>query len=251
MFSIEGKSIRIKFYLLSITTFVTLLFVLIDNYKNLADYIAPTILGNINYEQNLFKKSFYQKRISYLSEKFSDKPLKTNIIFIGDSYIQMLPNKALIQEASINLGISGQTTVGLANLLQNINWKINTKKLVVMIGYNDFKYRSQDKTLKNILQVIELLKSTYSIENKNIFILSLLPINKNRTFVNQEINYLNHILKSKVEVDGFNFIDTHSLFIEDIDNETYQYYMADRVHLNHNGYLRLANILNTELRDKK
>lgn len=165
---------------------------------------------------------------------------------MGDSYIQFLKSNKLINQNSVNFGIAGQTTLGLIDLL-NSDWDIRTKKIVLLIGFNDFKYRSEKEVFKNLAEIKNRLISLFKLKSNNIIVLSLLPVDKNRYVLNQKIRNLNKRLKAHSQENAFIYLDVHSLFIEDINNETYKFYMPDLVHLNKEGYLKLSKFLNSKL----
>lgn len=240
------KYTKLQGYLLTLIFLALILFFFKTSYKNIADYFAPYILGKINYEQVLFDKNFYQTRVDFLIKEFSNKPHKTEIIFIGDSHIQQFANKELIIKESVNIGVSGQTTVGLIKTLEKIDWQISGEKLLLLIGYNDFKYRSKDETLKKLSLTINLLKHKLNLNNQDIYLLSLLPVDKNRAVVNEKISILNKQIKAKSKEIGFNYLDINSLFIINNRQDT-QYFKKDLVHLNAEGYLKLSTYLNSEL----
>lgn len=225
-----------------------LLSILIRYQADIIDATLPTISKHANFESKLFNSAFYKKRTHDLLVQFSEKKTYTEILFIGDSHIQKLPNKKMILTKSENLGVAGQTTVGLSNLLNTIKFSSHTKKVVLLIGYNDFKYRNIEETFINIKNITNSIRKKIYIKDKDLYILSLLPVGKNRNITNHKIKKINNLLKELCDTNNMNFLDIYPLFIDKTGNLNQHLFMNDKVHLNHKGYTELTDFLNLNLR---
>jgi hypothetical protein len=75
------------------------------------------------------------------------------VIFIGDSLIQSLCVSA-IACPSVNYGIGGDTTVGVLHRLPFYHSITRASVVVLSIGINDMKYRTNEEILSNYKIII-------------------------------------------------------------------------------------------------
>lgn len=211
--------------------------------RNFFDSYLHIISNLIGLENYTFSRSFYVKRLSYLDQKYSGTTVDTKYLFIGDSYIQKLPVEHMFNVDSVNLGISAQTTVGLISVLRNKELRVTPSKVVMLIGFNDLKYRDEDLIIAEMSKLVSLLLIKFGITKNDITILSLLPIDSSREFLNKKIVSLNQKLQVFSNHQGVGFIDIYSCFLNGKQLDVSGYYEDDLVHLSVSGYRRLSVLL--------
>ncbi|MEA2027752.1 MAG: GDSL-type esterase/lipase family protein [Campylobacterota bacterium] len=138
----------------------------------------------------------------------------------------------LTKRTVINAGISGETTVGGIKRFQSTIERYNPKVLILFHGGNDMlRNIDQSITTHNLNQMITIAKS------KNIDIV-LLSMPRKSLFGNPRELY--HTLAK-----------THKLIISDeaVDLLYSPKYKLDRIHLNANGYEKLAQKIDEILRE--
>lgn len=107
-----------------------------------------------------------------------NRKIKTaNVVFVGNSLIQLFPNEILTKEfpGSVNRGIGGDMTELLLERLDEDVISLNPKAIVVEIGGNDL---IQGKCLylieNNLVRILD--KLTKSLPNTKIVILGIPPV---------------------------------------------------------------------------
>ena len=139
--------------------------------------------------------SHYQTMFAFHKRVDKNIPDKS-IIFIGDSITQGLAVSAIFPK-SINFGIGQDTTVGVIKRIPFYNAISQTKMIVIAIGLNDLKRRSNDAIVKNYLKIIDLIPGSTPI-----LFSAILPIDElasNRTGLNTRIRELNNSLNKICE----------------------------------------------------
>ena len=200
--------------------------------------------------QNPDQKQFYLHRCS----DFKKNPAGFNkIIFLGDSITEAGDwNKYLNKQNIINRGISGDTTEGVLDRLDEI---IYYKPIAVflLIGINDiFNADIPDRekitpsyVSENILKIADQIAD--QSPSTKIFIQTILPINHeiyikiNGMFPDHavplpvQINEINSLIKNNDLGNKYTIIDLHSAFVDEhgLMNGAYS---TDGVHLSDAGY---------------
>ena len=157
------------------------------------------------------------------------------VIFIGDSLTQGLCVSA-IKSPSVNYGIGSDTTVGVLQRLPNYKSIERASAVVLAIGINDMKRRSNDEILENYRAIIEHLPKTTPV----IFS-AVLPLDEETRDEwqgrNQDrIKTLNSDLKHLVLArDNVFFVDAGPLLLDEAGNLADIYHDGDGVHLNSQG----------------
>lgn len=164
--------------------------------------------------------------------------LKTNIIFLGDSITDEGEWTELLDNPNImNRGISGDTTDGVLNRLEQII-KSRPQKIFLMIGINDlvFKNKSIENILENYKQILHELKT--NIPETKVLIQSVLPVNNQIKdyYNNENILVLNMGLKKLSQAFQYEYIDIYPR-LADSTNQLDTRYTLDGLHLNGQGYL--------------
>ncbi|MGH4139689.1 GDSL-type esterase/lipase family protein [Clostridium sp.] len=180
------------------------------------------------------------KTSSYYNDKvnsFKNIKKSNEIIFLGDSLTDYCNWNIAFNNTSIrNLGISGDTTSGVLNRLNDI-YILKPKKLFIMIGINDLSSgKSKEDIINNYTNIVKDIQSNNI--NTNIFIQSILPISRQivkKDEINNNVAELNSELKDIAEKLNVNYINLYDLFRK--GNELNNDYAIDGLHLNNAGYL--------------
>ncbi len=176
----------------------------------------------------------------------------SEIIFLGDSLTDYCEWAEFFRDKRIkNRGISGDTTYGILNRLDEI---VDSKpqKLFLMVGINDL---NQGREISNILNdyrlILEKLKA--QVPNTEVFIQSVLPINNRESqnklglrLNNDKVIELNAKLKDLAKGFSFNYIDLFTS-LSDGTNELDACYTSDGVHLNGQAYLIWKEIIERDV----
>lgn len=155
------------------------------------------------------------------------------ILFFGDSHIQGLAVSA-ISPLSVNYGIGGDTTSELLQRLPVYKSLHMAKSLVLAIGYNDLKRRSDSDITNNIKNILRHLSSERKIILCAINLIDESKLNKKN--MNQRITLLNSNLeKMSRKNNKVTFLNINN-FIAIKGNLAAKYHIGDGVHLNKLGY---------------
>lgn len=197
----------------------------------------------------------------------------TNCLFFGDSitygeydgvlggwvdYLKRFCHSKYYNEAAeevnlFNLGIGGETTVGLLNRLDvELNARISpTRNLVFLFyGANDLAIKhgevvvSKKDYKQNLVSAISMIKDRVD----EIYLLSIIPVSERIDGIqvssgklrsNQAVNEYNKILMELADSESVNYIDLYSVFYQDKE----ELLSKDYVHPNEKGYERIAEII--------
>lgn len=167
------------------------------------------------------------------------------IVFLGDSLTDECEWAELINNPNIkNRGISGDTTIGILNRLDDI-LNAKPKQIFLMFGINDFIHyrRSAEQVFEDYKKiVIEIRRKS---PNTEIFIQSVLPVNKTEYKVmvnNDKVIELNLYLQKLAKELSSQYIDLFSL-LSDSQNQLDSSYTLDGVHLNGQAYSKWAQAI--------
>ena len=203
--------------------------------------------GGINYLHNRVNTVFSPKKMDnnfspwYFERKstFEILPTKSNsIVFLGDSITEGAEWGELFQNSAfVNRGISGDTTDGVLNRVNDIT-NARPDKVFIMIGINDLaKGKSVSYILNNYQKIINQFKTETS--ETRIIVQSILPVDnsiiKNPIPKTQNIIEVNNELESLCKKNSIDFINLYPLFAN--DNVLSREYTSDGLHLNGDGYL--------------
>lgn len=173
---------------------------------------------------------------------------ESDIVFLGDSLTDAGEWQELFKNVQIkNRGISGDTTKGILNRINNVI-ESQPKKIFIMIGINDLtKGSSVDETFNNYQPILNILQK--QSPKTKVFVQSILPVNNQKHLnigVNKNIIDLNNRLRDLSQKLSFNYIDLFSSFL-DSDNQLDAQYTTDGIHLNGQGYLRWKGLIEQEV----
>ena len=162
-----------------------------------------------------------------------------SIVFLGDSMTDNGNWKELFpKEHVINMGIGGDTTLGVINRLAQVI-AVKPRKLFLMVGTNDLCYnRSIPETLENYDYILTQLQA--SLPNTKIYVESVLPFN-DRLFpihylrTNDNISQLNEGIMTLAEKHNLPYLDITSDFTNE-NGRLSADLTVDGLHLNNVGY---------------
>jgi lysophospholipase L1-like esterase len=185
------------------------------NPKNYSDYYIDRVTTFTNLENN-----------------------KGEIIFLGDSLIDICEWNELFNNSLVkNRGISGDTTYGVLNRLDEIT-EAQPDKVFIMMGINDIgKCRTTQSIIEDYGKVINKIK--IDSPNTKIYVNSVLPINKEIFITHtkiEEILELNNALNKLCDQTGVKYINLYPLFVT-AENKLNPKYTTGGIHLNGQGYL--------------
>lgn len=208
-------------------------FLLIFNYSNIKDlstYFITYFFSYVNYIHNN-NESLIKKftEINYKKGKF-------NILVIGDSHLKkfnFLSNKSIN-----NISINGETTEGVLKRFDCNIKNLQYDKVIIQIGYNDFKITTTNTLKSNYLKLINKLKC------ENIIIISLYPVDYKRYYINSKIIDINNFLYNYCK-ENFkcHFLNIHNLLLNSSKTGINSKFTTDGVHLNDQGNEIVANAL--------
>jgi lysophospholipase L1-like esterase len=196
-------------------------------YILLAVLLIPIIL----YANN----SYYEHKVSQFKEL--SKQSNKNIVMIGDS----ITDRGLWCELAnrndiINRGISGDTTSGVLNRLNNLN--PNLQQAFVMIGINDLLRGQSVEYIFNNYKIIIIKLKVLGIKP---IIQSTLYIRTRTNIINQKVKKLNNLLLEYTKKNKIEFIDLNTKLAP--NKVLLKKYSLDGLHLNGQGYILWSKIL--------
>ncbi len=148
---------------------------------------------------------------------------------LGDSIIGRGEwDKLLSKEHLLNLGIDGDTTLGILNRIDSVV-EVLPRSVFFMAGINDLcSSIPLEKVFRNYKKILETLKS------KNINILVQLTLFTEMTAINKKVKEFNFLVKEYCEKEDLRYIDLNPILCErEILKDSYS---TDGLHLNFIAY---------------
>jgi lysophospholipase L1-like esterase len=161
-------------------------------------------------------------------------------VFAGDSHVRKFNLEQYFispKYTLLNRGIKSDTTTGLLSRFKETINNIKTDKLVLIIGYNDLKYRDNSKIIYNYDKILTTATA------KTVYVFSVFPVGKNRTWFNSRIIELNRGIKKLCVKYNIIYVDMFPYLVYP-DGGLKDEYSLDGTHLNTTGYNVLASVLN-------
>jgi lysophospholipase L1-like esterase len=174
------------------------------------------------------------RKISGFYKHMDDNVPDGAVVFIGDSLIQGLCVSAVVP-LSVNYGIAGDTTVGVLKRLPSYRSMRRAGAIVMAIGSNDIKFRTNEQTLQNYRAIAEKMP-----KNVPVIFSAVLPVDekahKDWRGWNQRIKVLNADLQSFISNSKtLFFVDVGHFLVDDKGNLAHEYHVGDGLHLNSKG----------------
>jgi lysophospholipase L1-like esterase len=183
----------------------------------------------------------YRKRFQKITEK-------NKIALLGDSMIAYMPLKVFgIQDIVLNLGIPGDTTIGVLKRLEDL-YPLSPSRVILNIGSNDIVLTDlpPSKTVDHILEIKDTLES----KGIHVTVVSMTPVLRNHPLSNMD--YIQHRTNADLIKINQKLIEMlpHDSYIDvftDLLNESGALdvsYTTDGIHLNSKGYSIYLSKLN-------
>ena len=204
------------------------------------------------------KKIKNDNNMSKIVEKTNDKEMvrtklnkNENVVIFGDSITEFYPvNDIYDNYQIIGSGKSGYKTTDLLDNMEDLLYKYNPTKVIMLIGTNDIlKDTSEEKqkeTVDNIKKICNEIKKNRP--KAKLYIESLYPIDENgdknmigdRT--NEAIKNINKDLKEYCSSKKIRYIDMYDE-LTDEDGNFDDRYTNDGLHPNDLGYAKITKLL--------
>lgn len=155
------------------------------------------------------------------------------IVFIGDSITQGLAVSA-VATPSVNYGIGLDTSYGVLQRISQYKSLHTAKAVVLAIGHNDLKRRSNTEMLENYHLILQKIP-----KHTPLVVSAILPIDERVETVadNARIRDINKELKRLVkQFPNAVFMDAGEKLQDSSLNLATEYHTGDGIHLNHKGY---------------
>tara|TARA_R110002012_G_scaffold38661_3_gene107343 strand:+ start:49073 stop:49771 length:699 start_codon:yes stop_codon:yes gene_type:complete len=170
-----------------------------------------------------------------------------DIIFLGNSITAGTQwNELLDMDNAVNRGISGDTTFGVLERLDEIT-EGKPAKIFILLGINDLARNiPNDIILRNYKGIIDRIRK--ESPSTQIYVQTILPVNGNfKRFVNHynkaaSIAKVNRGLRTMTEQKQVHLIDLHTHFLDDHGRLDIQY-TNDGLHLTAKGYRMWEELL--------
>ena len=201
-------------------------FTLRDTYKK--EYLS-------NLSRAVENELHYRRMLMYHKRSVETVP-DDALILIGDSFVQGLCVTAIAPN-SINYGIGADTTSGVLQRLPVYSHALKrAQAIVIIVGSNDFKFRSVPAALENYRLILSELPDSCTT-----IVSSVLPVDesalKRLAGRNQQIAEFNRGLKQVVsQYTNVVFLDNTAYFDTDGDRFLDEgFHRGDGLHLNTKG----------------
>ncbi|TLS39319.1 GDSL-type esterase/lipase family protein [Pseudalkalibacillus caeni] len=201
---------------------------LFKNDNNMDPYLKKKKQKNIT----IYTKYYQTKKNIF--DSYQHRP--NEIIFLGDSMTDYYEwGESFRNERIINRGISGDTTFGVLNRIDEVI-QAQPKKLFIMIGINDMLAQQELDTIEtNYKEIVNTIRK--QSPETNVYIQSVLPVNQklHGNYVQNDAIYLfNRRLETLASLHDIPFINLYPKFLENGQlNPDLTY---DGLHLNGKGY---------------
>ena len=162
---------------------------------------------------------------------------KADIVFFGDSITRRGDFASSFQDKTVcNLGLGSDTITGMTDRVSMIN-VVFPETLFVMGGINSLRDSTLDHSVNEFGELLAKIKSEC---NADVFILSVLPISKEKASSIgcsiSTIKSFNSAIETLTAEYGFTYIDLFSN-LADSDGHILPEFTTDGVHLTENGYV--------------
>lgn len=173
--------------------------------------------------------SYYYELLS-IQERQDLQVVPGSTIMIGDSITQ-----GLIYPRFVNYGIGSDTTYGVLNRIEKYKSLNEAKNIILMIGVNDLKRRSDVEILKNYEEIIN-----HTPKDK-LIVFSILPVgeeveSKNFRMSNTRIKNINQGIAELCRKNSIRFIDMTDSYLDKNVFLDPRLHVGDGIHLNQTGY---------------
>lgn len=190
--------------------------------------------GETDAARLLRAESEYFQRVLRYHERMDGNVPDGAVVFIGDSITQGLCVSA-VAPLSVNYGIGGDTTVGVLQRLPTYQSLWRAGAIVVAIGNNDLKFRTNKEIVLNYAAILERLPRDVTVIFSAPF-----PYDEKANVVwsgrNQRIKAISKELAALTGKAGnLHFIDAGPQLVDAEGNLADSFHDGDGTHLNEKG----------------
>jgi lysophospholipase L1-like esterase len=216
---------------------------------DLLDRISPVVARIAPLEQ------FHLSRRDYLNRRKSLRPLlrevrTVDLVMIGDSHVEYLDAKKHFPGLDVvNLGVRGDTTVGVCSLLSGDLSGLTAKQVLLAVGYNDLKFRSPVETARGVAELLGVIRSIWP--GARIFLQGTFPVRADRATMNAKLIELNRKLGETCQGDLRCVFADVAPYLRDQSGGLAHQLSRDGLHLNDAGNAVWAEILRTFIEKEK
>lgn len=201
---------------------------------------------------------FYKKTIENVFTHLNAVAKPGSVVFLGDSITDFFRLNEFFPGAYvINRGISGDTTDGVLNRLNESVYQLSPSKVFLLIGTNDLgNNKTVEYTAGNIRKIISEIKK--NCPQTKIYLQSVYPVSRSKDrkikkFIvrkrnNTDISRLNDMLKIIADEMGITYIDVYSRLVDESGNIRTDY-TVEGLHLTIQGYGAVAEVLRPYIYD--
>lgn len=184
---------------------------------------------------------------------------KGQILFCGSSLMEEFPVHELLVDAGVplavyNRGVSGYTTMELAQMLDTLVFDLQPGYVFINIGTNDMnekEFRVEDMMgrydailteIRQGLPEAKLFVMAYYPCNRKVLMADLMRGMHFRYRTNERIAEANEALQRLAEKHGAEYLDLNSGLVDE-DGELKAEYTVDGIHMYGNGYMKVLELL--------
>ena len=187
-------------------------------------------------EQIEFHATFNDKALDAWNNCLNQLHEKADIVFFGDSITRRGSFDSILPDKKIcNLGLGSDTLVGMAERVNMIE-SVSPDKVFIMGGINSLR----DNTLEqSVSEYEDLLKQISDKNFQQVFVISVLPISKEKSdslgIAPKTVMSFNSSVETLSEEYGFIYIDLYSSYVSS-SGFIKQELTTDGVHLTDDAY---------------
>lgn len=178
------------------------------------------------------RKEYTRSLIAARNELYAEDSTVADIIFIGDSHIELADWSRIFNMPIVNYGIGGDLTADIARRLQSIHRK-HPKTVMVNGGINDI---GEGVGLDTVVANLDVIFKSLTDSGIRVYYTSILPVGGAKSALNDKIANANAAAQKLCSKYGVQYIP----FSDSFKNE---YLTVDSVHLNFMGYRAWASML--------
>jgi lysophospholipase L1-like esterase len=207
------------------------------DYKNVCDLLAYAASRPLNLEKSrLSHPDYVAIRNQFARDRHAVQRHVT--LFIGDSLtFGLRPDRTEFPHA-VNRAIKGDTTLGILTRMEDDLTDLDLESVFLMIGYNDLKFRSNERILDNLDQIVSRFRTDRMV------VQSVLPIDPRRRWLNWRIVSLNEMIWDRYrDSNKVKLLNLYPVFKDPKSLGIQLSLTRDGVHLTEDGYRRWADCL--------
>ena len=192
--------------------------------------------------ERLMREYYASKLERYREENEAYGDYEVDVAFLGDSLTDGYDVAAYYpQYVTVNRGIGGETTYGLAERMDVSLYELKPKVAVMLIGGNNL-----GTMLENYEDILRGMSQT--LPDTKVVLVSLTSMGKSLADKNKTAAYNNAIIKKLAEKYSFEFVDLYTPLLDLETGEIRAEYTSDGAHLTPEGYRVFTDTLTPTLK---